>query len=62
MAGDCPACARRAPLAHWDWTDDVRALAHLGFRFDDWPPFHPYFTAAFGGALGHRIRVFACKI
>ncbi|MFJ7780567.1 hypothetical protein [Streptomyces yangpuensis] len=59
---DCPACARRAPLAHWDWTDDSLALAHLGFQFDDWPPLHPDFTAALGGALGHRIRVLACKI
>ncbi|MEU7723795.1 hypothetical protein AB0B78_00790 [Streptomyces sp. NPDC040724] len=54
---DCPACARRAPLAEWNWTDDYFAFAHLGFEFDDWPPLHPRFTEAFGRALGHRIRL-----
>ncbi|MCX5582584.1 hypothetical protein ACFWG6_24935 [Streptomyces erythrochromogenes] len=59
---DCPACARRSPLPHWDWTDDSLAFAHLGFEFDDWPPLLPEFTAALGRELGHRIRQFACKI
>ncbi|MFD8079906.1 hypothetical protein ACFV3E_45890 [Streptomyces sp. NPDC059718] len=59
---DCPACARPAPLPDWEWTGDYFAFAHLGFRFDDWPPLRPHFTAAFGQALGHRIRVLTGKI
>lgn len=59
---DCPACARRAPLARWDWSDNYFAFACLGFEFDDWPPLHPRFTAAFERALGHRTRVLTGKI
>ncbi|WP_053626852.1 MULTISPECIES: hypothetical protein [unclassified Streptomyces] len=58
----CAACAHRAPLAQWGWTDDSLAFAHLGFDFDDWPPLHPDFTAALGRTLGHRTRVFERKI
>ncbi|MGD1217071.1 MULTISPECIES: hypothetical protein [Streptomyces] len=59
---DCPACARRTPLPDWEWTGDCFAFAHLGFEFDDWPPLHPQFTAAFAQALGHRVRVVTGKI
>ncbi|MFJ5219748.1 hypothetical protein ACIP98_34260 [Streptomyces sp. NPDC088354] len=57
----CPACACRAPLPDWDWTHDYFAFAYLGFQFDDWLPLDPHFTAAFGKALGHRIRVLEGK-
>ncbi|QNE24299.1 MULTISPECIES: hypothetical protein [unclassified Streptomyces] len=58
----CAACAHRAPLPQWEWTDDSLAFAHLGFEFDDWPPLHPDFTAALGRTLGHHTRLFERKI
>lgn len=59
---DCPACAHRAPLPDWEWTRDYFAFAHLGFQFDNWPPLDPNFTALFGRALGHRVRVVTGRI
>ncbi|MER6343607.1 hypothetical protein ACWC10_18215 [Streptomyces sp. NPDC001595] len=60
---DCPACAAAVPLPDWTWTEDVFALAHLGFEFWGWPALSEEFRARLTRFLeGHRTAFLTGKI
>lgn len=63
IAVTCPSCAQPVEPADWIWADDHLVLAHLGFKFWNWPPFRPDFLAEFARRLGdHRIALVEGKL
>lgn len=59
----CAACGRPVEPNSWKWADDYFALAHLGFRFWNWPPLRPEFVAEFTRHLAdHRTVLLEGKL